>query len=265
MNLGIKGKKALVTGGASGIGKAIVEELVKEGARVVFTSRKQEVIDKTLKAIGGVKAGHLGVKTEISEEGAPDKLAKYIWKNFGELDIVVNNVGATFEISDPYCPISDWRKVFRLNLEVAVELNNLFIPHMKKQDWGRIVNISSNASMENSGPVTFCASKAAYTAYTRCMGRILAIEAKNVVMSTVLPGVVLTEEGHWQEVLKTRPEHAEKYLRERCPSGRFGKPSEISPMVVLLCSELATFCHGSIISVDAGQARHYFHVNGVGN
>lgn len=265
MNLNLKGKRALVTGGATGIGKAIAVDLAHEGVKLVITSRNKDRLLKTVNEIGGTKAGHLGIVTEIADEGSPKKLAEQIWKKFGQLDIAVNNVGDTLGIKDPYCSISDWRKVFRLNLEVAIEINNLFIPHMKKQDWGRIVNITAGASMENSGPVPYCSIKAAYTAYTRCMGRILAMETKNVVMSAVLPGVILTEGGHWQHVLKTNPKHAEEYLKERCPLGRFGKPSEISPMVVLLCSELAAFCQGSIVPVDAGQAKHYFHINGVGN
>lgn len=265
MKLGLKGKKALVTGGASGIGGAIVTDLAKEGVSVVFISRKKGLIDKKLYEIGGTKAGHMGIVTNITDENAPKLLAKKIWKRFGQLDIVVNNVGDTLGITDPYCSISDWRKIFRLNLEVAIEINNLFIPHMKKQDWGRIVNITAGASMENSGPVPYCSIKAAYTAYTRCMGRILAIETKNVVMSAVLPGVILTETGHWQKVLKERPEHAEEYLKERTPLGRFGSPSEISSMAVFLCSQLATFCQGAIVPVDAGQAKHYFNVRGIGN
>lgn len=265
MNLGLKGKRGLVTGGSTGIGKAIAVDLAREGVKLVLTSRNNNRLDKTLKEIGGHKAGHMGLVTEITEEKAPQKLAKQIWKIFGNLDIVVNNVGDTLGITDPYCPISDWRKVFRLNLEVAVEINNLFLPYMKKKGWGRIVNITAGASMENSGPVPYCSIKAAYTAYTRSMGRVLATETKNVVMSAVLPGVILTEEGHWQKVLKTNPSRVAQYLKDRCPLGRFGKPSEISPMVVLLCSELATFCQGSIVPVDAGQAKHYFHINGVGN
>jgi 3-oxoacyl-[acyl-carrier protein] reductase len=265
MKLGLKGKRAVISGGASGIGRAIAMDLAKEGVKVVITSRNKEWLQKTLKDLGGKTAGHLGISTDLAEERAPAALAKKIWKDFGQLDIVVNNVGSTLGINDPYCSITDWRKIFRLNLEVAIELNNLFIPYMKKQDWGRIVNITAGASMENSGPVPYCSIKAAYTAYTRSMGRILAIETKNVVMSAVLPGVILTETGHWQKILKERPEHAEKYLKERCPLGRFGMPTEISPMVVFLCSELATFCQGSIVPVDAGQAKHFFHVNGVGN
>lgn len=259
MDLGLKGKKALVTGGAVGIGQAIAMDLAAEGVQVCITSRDKTRLTKTLAMMGDSEEGHYGIVCDIEQEGGPKALADDIRKNFGNLDIVVNNVGHTQGITDPYCPISDWRKVFRLNLEVAIEINNLFIPYMKQQDWGRIVNISAGASLENSGPVSYCASKAALTAYTRSMGRILAIETKNVVMTAVLPGVVITEGGHWDRVLQERPEHAERYLKERCPLGRFGQPSEISPMVVLLCSEKATFAQGSIVLVDAGQGRHYMY------
>ena len=260
MDLGLKGKRALVTGSSTGIGKAIAVDLAKEGVCVVLTSRNEKRLKEVLEMLGGHKAGHYAIMTSLTEEGEPEKVAKKIWKNFGQLDIVVNNAGDTLGITDPHCPISDWRKVFRLNLEVAVEFNNLFIPYMKEKKWGRIVNISANASLENSGPVVYCSSKAAYTAYTRCMGRVLAMEAPNVVMSAILPGVILTEEGHWANVLKERPEHAEKYLKERCPLGRFGRPDEVSPTAVLLCSNLASFSQGAIVPVDAGQAKHFFNV-----
>lgn len=257
MELGLKGKKALVTGGATGIGRAVAIDLAKEGVKVVITSRKKEKLDKTLNDLGGEKAGHLAIVSNLMDEGAPQLLAEEVKKKFGELDIVVNNVGDTLGITDPYCPISDWRKVFRLNLEVHVEVNNAFLPYMIKQKWGRIVNISAGSAMENNGPVSYCSIKAALTAYSRSMGRVLAPE--NVVMSAVQPGVVLTEEGHWANVLKTRPDHAERYLKERTVLKRFGKPEEISPMVVLLCSELASFCQGAIVPVDGGQAKHYFY------
>jgi 3-oxoacyl-[acyl-carrier protein] reductase len=261
MELGIKGKKALVTGGATGIGQAIAIELANEGVHVVITSRNEEGLNKTLSMMGGKAAGHYGITCNISDENSPQRIAEEIWENIGEIDIVVNNAGGTQGITDPYCSVSDWRRIFRLNFEVPIEINNLFMPYMKKKDWGRIVNITAGAALENSGPVSYCASKAALTAYTRSMGRILAIETNNVVMSAVLPGVILTEGGHWDNVLKERPKHAEQYLKERCPVGRFGVPNEISPMVVHLCSEKATFCQGSIILVDAGQAKHYMYFN----
>lgn len=261
MELGLKGKKALVTGGATGIGEAICLELAKEGVQVAFTSRHPDSIAQTLAKLGGAEQGHFGLVTDITLEGEPQRVAERVLAGFGQPDIVVNNVGDTLGITDPLCPISDWRRVFRLNLEVHVELNNCFIPLMRTRKWGRIVNISAGASMENSGPVPYCAIKAAYTAYTRSMARVLAPDG--IVMSAVLPGVVFTEQGHWAGVLQQRPEHATKYLEDRTVLKRFGRPDEISPMVVMLCSELASFCVGSIVPVEGGQARHYFHFNGV--
>lgn len=261
MDLGIKGKKAFITGGATGIGEAICLELAREGVQVAFTSRHPKSIEATLAKLGGRDAGHHGIVSDITLEGEPQRVAEKVLQEFGEPAIVINNVGDTLGITDPLCPISDWRRVFRLNLEVHVETNNCFIPLMRARKWGRIVNISAGASMENSGPVPYCAIKAAYTAYTRSMGRVLAPDG--IVMSAVLPGVVFTEQGHWAGVLRERPEHAERYLSERTVLKRFGTPDEISPMVVMLCSEQASFCVGSIVPVEGGQARHYFHFNGV--
>ena len=232
MDLGLKGKKAFITGGATGIGEAICLELAKEGVLVSFTSRNTDSIERTLAKLGGKVAGHRGFVTDITQEGEPQRLVARVLAEFGEPAIVINNVGDTLGITDPLCPISDWRRVFRLNLEVHVEINNCFIPYMQRRKWGRIVNISAGASMENSGPVPYCAIKAAYTAYSRSMSRVLAPDG--IVMTAVLPGVVFTEQGHWAGVLRERPEHAEKYLAERTVLKRFGRPDEISPMVVML-------------------------------
>lgn len=263
MKLGIRGKNALITGGASGIGKAIAKSLAEEGVKVIITSRNHKKLNDTLQEIGGKTHGHLAIVCDITKKEGPQKLADEIHSKFGNLDIVVNNVGGTLGIMNPYCSVSEWQNVYRLNLEVAIEINNLFLPYMKKQNWGRIVNISAGSAMENNGPITYCAMKAALTAYSRCMGRILAIETDNVVMSALQPGVIFTEEGHWSEVMKNRPKHAEKYLKERCPLGRFGEPNEISSMVVFLCSELASFCQGAIVPIDGAQAKHYFNVQGI--
>jgi len=256
MDLEIKGKKALVTGGSSGIGKAIVTDLVKEGVFVALTSRNESDLEKTFEEIGGNSRGHYSLICDITTDNGPKTIADNVKKDFGKIDIIVNNVGDTLNVFDPLCSIQDWRRIFRLNMEVHIEINNEFIPYMQKQKWGRIVNITAGAALENSGPVPYCTIKAAHTAYTRSMARVLAIDG--IVMSAVLPGVVITENGHWQKVLKERPEHAEKYLDERTVLKRFGMPEEISSMVAFLCSEKASFCVGSIVPVEGGQARHYF-------
>ena len=114
--------------------------------------------------------------------------------------------------------------------------------------------------MENNGPVTYCSMKAALTAYSRSMGRVLA--KTGIVMTTLLPGAVFTKGGFWDSVMEERPEHAKKYLSDRCPAGKFGEPDDIGTMTVVLCSEQAKFCQGSIFPVDGGQSRHYFSTSG---
>ena len=177
-------------------------------------------------------------------------------EKFGPIDIVVHNAGGTLDISNPFCSMEDWRKVYRFNFELAIELNGMILPGMQKRKWGRAVHISSISAMENHGPVTYCAMKAALTAYTRSMGGVVAPDG--VVMSAVLPGAVFTEKGYWDWASQNRPDHVQKYLTERQRIGRFGRPDEIGNFVAYLCSDLASFNTGSIVPVDGGQGRGYF-------
>jgi len=261
MNLNIKNKIALVTGGAQGIGSSITKNLLNEGAKVVITSRSQEAIDSCINENKELKQNLYPIKTELLETDSISYLLNEIKKLDFNIDILVNNAGHTMDITDPYCDIEDWRKVFKLNFETPVQIINKLIPDMKTNKWGRIVNITSCAGLENSGPVTFSTVKAALSAYTRSMGRVLAMEEPGIVMTALFPGVVITKGGHWEKVLKTNPDHAKKYLEERCPLGRFGEIEEIGPIVTMYCSELASFCHGAIIPVDAGQSKHFMSFN----
>mgnify|MGYP001221852669 CR=1 FL=1 len=258
MKLGIKNKVAIVTGGATGIGFSIACDLAKEGCNVVISSRNKNSLKKSVSKLRKINRNCDGFQIDVCEKKGPEKLVNKTIKKFKQINILVNNVGDTLNIMNPYCGENEWIKLFKLILGVAIKMNNLVIPIMTKKKWGRIVNITAGASMENSGPVTYSSLKAAFTAYSRSMARVLATENNNVVMSAVLPGLVLTERGHWKKVLKERPEHAEKYLNERTTLKRFGYPNEISPMVTLLCSDLASFCIGTIVPVEGGQARHYF-------
>lgn len=256
MDLRISGKRALVTGGASGIGRAIVIGLASEGVLVAFTSRNSERGEKLLGELGGNTSGHIFLNLDISDKESPELAIQALKEKRFYPDILINNVGDTLGIINPGCSTTDWQNIYRLNLEVHVELVNLVVPHMKENKWGRIVNITAGAALENSGPVPYSTMKAAYTAYTRSMARVLA--PTGIVMSAVLPGVVLTEDGHWAKVLIERPEHAQKYLEERTSLKRFGIPEEITPFVLLLSSDLASFAVGSIVPVEGGQARHFF-------
>jgi NAD(P)-dependent dehydrogenase (short-subunit alcohol dehydrogenase family) len=254
MDMQIAGKKALVTGAGRGLGEAIAKSLAAEGAHVLVCSRTASTVDRVVEALPG--GGHLGVTIDLEREDAPAALLDRMERDFGWPDIVVHNVGGTLDINDPYCSLADWRRVWRFNMEIALELNERLIPPMRTKKWGRIVLISSISAMENHGPVPYCSVKAALTAYARSMGRVLSPDG--IIMTAVLPGAVMTEGGYWDVASKERPEHVEKYLADRMAIRRFGRPEEISDFVAFLCSEHASFCVGSIIPIDGGQGRSYF-------
>jgi len=257
MDLGIRGRTALITGAGRGIGRAIAQCLASEGVRVGVVARTDSDLTSLLRSIGGTAAGHFAVAMDLIPDGAPDRLIEELQLNqFGQVDILIHNMGGTLDITNPFCSIDDWRKVYRFNFEVAVELNRLLIPAMQQSRWGRVVHVSSISSMENHGSVTYCAIKAALTAYTRSFGGVVAPDG--VVVSAILPGAVFTENGYWDQTSKIRPDHVQKFLTERQRIGRFGNAAEIGNYVAFLCSEQASFNTGSIVPIDGGLGRGYF-------
>ncbi|RJQ11491.1 MAG: SDR family oxidoreductase [Dehalococcoidia bacterium] len=257
MDLGLAGRNALVTGGGRGIGRGIAQALAAEGARVAVVARTLADVDETVTSMGGVGVGHLAIAMDLTPEGAPAAFEQELRRRgFGPIDIVVHNMGGTLDITDPFCSLEDWRRVSRFNIEVAIELNLLLLPHMREQRWGRVVHISSISAVENHGPIPYCSVKAALNAYTRSLGRVVAPDG--VVVTAVLPGAVMTEGGYWEVASAERPEHVEKYLADRMAIHRFGHVDEVSRLVAFLCSEHASFCIGSIVPVDGGQGRGFF-------
>lgn len=257
MKLGLEGKRALVTGGGRGIGRAVALCLAREGAQVAVVAQTAADVDGVVAEIGRREGGHHGVAMDLVPELAPQALVGELERvGFGPVDIIVHNLGGTLDVTDPFCPVDDWRRVWRFNVEVAIELNRLLIPPMQARRWGRIVHISSISAMENHGPIPYCAAKAALTAYSRSLGRLLA--ADGIVVTAVLPGAVFTEAGYWDKAYRERPDHVTKYLAERMAIRRFGRPEEIGTVVAFLCSEHASFCIGSVVPVDGGQGRSFF-------
>jgi len=257
MDLGLKNKTALITGASRGIGQAIAISLAKEGVNVTIVARNNKNLNKTLDMMGGNANKHTIVELDLLEEGSEMELFNILKeRKKNDIDILVHNLGGSMDITDPLCSLAKWRKIMRFNLEISVELNRLIIPYMKKKNWGRIVHISSISAMENHGPPTYCAAKAALSAYTRSVGGYVARDG--IVMSSVLPGAIFTKGGYWDEASNERIEHVQKYLKERQRIGRFGDVKEIADFVTFLASDLASFNTGSIIPIDGGQGRGYF-------
>lgn len=257
MKIDLKNKVALVTGGATGLGRGMAIALSKSNAKVIITSRNKSKIKKTLKELNKDASGY---NLDLTNDKDLEKLYKNIKKKYGGVDIIINNIGHTLGIKDPFANYKDFDKVMNINFITTVKVNNKFINDMKKKKWGRIINITSLAGIEVSGPSSFNASKAALTAYTRSVGRQLAIEKQNIVMTAVAPGVIPTEDGHWNPK-NIKSKHAINYLKNRTALGRFGTIDELTGIIVFLSSDQASFFHGSILQPDGGHSRQHMSFN----
>ncbi|MDD9907817.1 MAG: SDR family oxidoreductase [Rhodospirillaceae bacterium] len=250
----LAGKRALVTGAGRGIGRAIAQHLAEQGVAVAVAARTASDVEDVVASLQAESSPHAAIALDLATEEGPTQLVKALSK-FGAPEIVVHNLGGTCDVNDPFAPIEEWRKVMRLNFDVAVELNRSLVPAMRDAKWGRVVNIASVAAVELNGPPSYAAAKAALCAYTRCVGRLLG--ADGVIMSAVLPGVVETEGGYWEQQRSDDPARVQKYLDERCPLGRFGTPEEVASFVGFLCSDNASFNPGGVFPLDGGQLRGY--------
>jgi 3-oxoacyl-[acyl-carrier protein] reductase len=254
MDLGLAGRTALITGASRGIGRACARALAGEGVRVRVCARGTADLDALLDEVGGERGGHRRYALDLEAPDGPQRLIDALG---GEpLDIVVHNVGGTLGVRDPLAPTGDWRRVWRFNCEIAMELNAALIPGMVERKSGRIVVLSSLAAFEHQGALAYSVVKAALTAYVRGLGRTYA--ADGIVISAVVPGVIMSEGGHWENVAKNDPAYFEQYIRERLPRGSFGSAEEVAAAVTFLCSQHAAPFIGSIVPLDGGQGRSFF-------
>lgn len=253
MELGLAGRTALITGASRGIGRACALALAAEGVNLRLCARGAADLDAVLDAAGGADAGHRGYTLDLEAADGPRRLLAALGGE--QLDIVVHNVGGTLGVRDPLAPVDDWRRVWRFNCEIAMELNEALIPPMVARKDGRVVVLSSLAAFEHQGALAYSVVKAALTAYVRGLGRTYA--ADGVVISAVVPGVILSEGGHWDNVSKNDPAYFEQYVRERLPRGAFGSPEEVAAAVTFLCSRHAAPFVGSIVPLEGGQGRSF--------
>jgi 3-oxoacyl-[acyl-carrier protein] reductase len=254
MLINLKNKISLITGAGRGIGEGICIDLAKAGSKIIAVSRNNKNLKQLKKKLYG--SDHLFLVCDLEKKNSLKKVFSFLKKYKIKPDIVVNNVGGNLGYTDPLAPVSDFEKVFHLNFNLTVEINRFVIPNMIKKKWGRIINISSISALENQGPPSYCAAKAALNAYTRSLGRYISKD--NVIMTTVMPGAIMTKGGYWDLKSKNDKKHVAKYLQDRMAIKRFGNVSEISGFVVFLASDHASFCPGSGFLVDGGQGRLFY-------
>jgi NAD(P)-dependent dehydrogenase (short-subunit alcohol dehydrogenase family) len=265
MNLGLEGKRALVSGSSSGIGAGVALALAAEGAQVVIHGRDEGrakgVMEEVL-AAGGKAVFALG---DLTTDAGAAEVSKTALKAYGGIDILVNNAGGRPAGARPIewfdIPVDHWGATYDMNVVAAVRLIHLLVPAMKERGWGRVINVSSLAGHVPSGRLAaYAAAKAAMANMT--LGLSKHLERSGVTANTLSPGMIRTDtlddlfrktaaaEGFGPD----RDKGAEIMLKRVIPQtvGRVGEVADIAAMVCFLASPHGDFITGTTVRVDGG-------------
>ncbi len=253
MQLGLKNKVVVITGGSRGIGRAIAECFLAEGARVVIAARREENLADFLNAHRSSRARILTLQGDMTREADIAALVAAAVRRFKRIDCLVPNIGKGAVRFGHNLDESDWNETFAINFWGAVRLVSRALPLMKRGG-GSIVCVAALAGQEAVGaPLSYSTAKAALIAYAKNLSREVA--EFNIRVNCVAPGNIFFKGGRWEEKLQENKEKFTKYIEEAVPMKRFGKPEEIAGLVAFLSSERASFITGECVTADGGQRR----------
>jgi 3-oxoacyl-[acyl-carrier protein] reductase len=245
--LDFKGRTAIVTGGAQGIGLAIVKRLLESGATVRIWDRDKALLDRTVGALSGSASG---APVDVTDAPAVASATDAALRDLGKIDVLVNNAGiAGMTVPTVDYPVEEWEKVLRVNLTGPFLTCRSVAPHMAKRRYGRIVNVASIAGKEgNPNASAYSASKAGVIALTKSLGKELA--QAGVLVNCVTPAAAKT--AIFDQISQ---QHID-YMLSKIPMGRFVKVEEIAALVSWLASEDCAFSTGGVFDISGGRATY---------
>lgn len=247
--MNLKGKTALVTGGARGIGFAAVKRLLTDGARCVIWDRDQKAIDDAkaqLMDLGEVTSD----RVELANPDSVEALAGQVLKRHGKIDILVNNAGIAGVNKMLWeCTPEEWREVMDVDLYGVFLCCRAFVPAMLKSGWGRIVNVASIAGKEGNPTAShYSAAKAGVIGLTKSLGKELS--DTNIRVNCITPAVIETE------ILKQCTQAHIDYMLSKIPMGRVGQAKEVAAMIAWLSSDEVSFSTGAVFDISGGRATY---------
>ena len=255
MDLGLKDKVAVITGGSRGIGKAIALGFAKEGCHIAICARNKAQLEKSVEEIKKNKVTVLGFSGDITKDNDVDRFTENVLSKFGRVDILVNNVGGNKRNLFENTSTQDWKEIMDLNFLSHVNVTQRFLPVLKKQGKGSIIFISSIFGRESGGVTLsiYNSTKSALISLAKVMATELASEGIRV--NSVAPGSIRFPGGSWDKRCISDPEGMAEFIRKELPIGRFGTVEEVADVVCFLASDRASLITGACINVDGGQSR----------
>ncbi len=246
MNLGLKNKTALVTGGNKALGKSISLALDQEKTRLIIAAREAELARDFLSP----NAGHLFFDVDLMKDTGPDELLTFIRQNNATPDIAVHNLGGAMGVRETFCDAKQWEEVWHFNLGICHELNCNLIPKMQEQQWGRVIHLSTLSTVSYEGNAAYVSAKCALDGYVKSMSK--QVSSSNVIISAVAPGIIDFEGRFFNKMSKEQPDFVEKFYDNHLPIRRTATAEEVANMIVYMCSEKNSYMPGSIVRIDGG-------------
>ncbi|MBN1263897.1 MAG: SDR family oxidoreductase [Anaerolineales bacterium] len=244
----IKGRVAIVTGGGSGIGRAVVQRFSRDGAIPVVADVNLEAAEKVAARIREEGGQALAVEVDVSDKARVESMVEKTINAFNRIDILINNAG----VAGPNCPVveieeADWDRTMDINLKSVFLCSQAVIPVMVERGWGRIVSLSSVAGREgNAGMAPYAVSKIGIIGFTMVLAKEVA--TKGVTINCISPTITATE------FIQTVPKETIEQLMPKIPMRRMAQPQEVAGLIRYLVSEEAAFITGQCYDISGGRS-----------
>tara|TARA_X000001036_G_scaffold342712_1_gene322259 strand:+ start:93 stop:842 length:750 start_codon:yes stop_codon:yes gene_type:complete len=244
----LNNRVAIVTGGAQGFGLAVAERFIESGAKVIIWDIDEDEIKKALKKVNSKNLSFQVV--DVTNFENITKNLKMIFSEFGKIDIFINNAGISgINTTLEEYPLDEWSRIHELNLNAVFYCCKAVVPYMKKNKYGRIVNISSIAGKEgNPNACAYSSSKSAVIGLTKSLGKELALE--DIAVNCVTPAVARTK------IIEQQTKEFTDYILSKIPRNRMAEITELASMVTWLASEENSFSTAAVFDLSGGRATY---------
>lgn len=248
MDIGLTGKTAIITGGASGIGLVTAKRMCEEGLNVVIADIDGDAAEEQASRLNDTSPGRvLGLRCDVTDQQSVSEMVSKTVENFGQVHVLINNAGLTRDMRIEKMEEGDWDIVVDVVLKGAYMCTRAVVPFFREQAWGRVINISSRAHFGNAGQANYSAAKAGLIGFTKAMA--LEHGRNNVTVNAVAPGIIRTamvESLPHFEKIKARAE-------DQLPIRRLGEPEDVADAIIFLASDRASYITGDVIHVSGGR------------